>query len=38
MSQNPFSFDCFAEALGMVREQLDAKNFYAINPAFDRKN
>jgi len=23
----------FAEALGMVREQLDEKNFYAFNPA-----
>lgn len=31
-------FQRFGEALGMVREQLDAKNFYAINPAFDRKN
>ncbi|MBR2923832.1 MAG: manganese catalase family protein [Clostridia bacterium] len=23
----------FAEALGMVRDQLDEKNFYAFNPA-----
>jgi spore coat protein JC len=28
----------FAEALNMVREGLDARNIYAINPAFPPKN
>ena len=27
----------FGEALGLVTDRLDSKNFYAINPAFDRK-
>ena len=30
-------FQRFGEALGMVREQLNEKNFYAFNPAFDKK-
>lgn len=27
----------FGESLRMVQEELDSKNFYAFNPAFDRK-
>jgi len=30
-------FQRFGEALRMVQDELDAKNFYAINPAFDLK-
>ncbi len=30
-------FQRFGEALGMVRDKLDAKNYYQYNPAFDRK-
>ena len=30
-------FQRFGEALGMVRDGLDSKNFYAYNPAFRRK-
>ena len=30
-------FQRFGEALRSVQEQLDAKNFYAFNPAFDNK-
>ena len=30
-------FQRFGEALRMVQDELDAKNFYAINPAFDMK-
>jgi spore coat protein JC len=26
----------FAEALNKTRDSLDAKNYYAINPAFDK--
>ena len=26
--------DCFGEALGMVREHLDSKNYYYYNPAY----
>lgn len=29
-------FQRFGEALRMVTEQLDARNFYAFNPAFDK--
>lgn len=29
-------FQRFGESLGKVRDELDAKNFYAFNPAFDR--
>lgn len=31
-------FQRFGEALGKVQEQLDSKNFYAFNPAFDGKS
>lgn len=30
-------FQRFGEALRMVQDELDSKNFYAINPAFDMK-
>ena len=30
-------FQRFGEALGIVQEHLDSKNFYAFNPAFDCK-
>jgi spore coat protein JC len=30
-------FQRFGEALEKVKEQLDSKNYYAFNPAFDRK-
>lgn len=30
-------FQRFGEALGVVQDQLDSKNFYAFNPAFDSK-
>ena len=30
-------FQRFGEALGIVTDHLDPKNFYAYNPAFDRK-
>ncbi len=30
-------FQRFGEALRMVQDELDSKNFYAINPAFDLK-
>lgn len=30
-------FQRFGEALRIVQDKLDCKNFYAINPAFDRK-
>ena len=30
-------FQRFGEALRHVQEHLDSKNFYAINPAFDKK-
>ena len=26
----------FAEGLAMVQDQLDARNFYAFNPGFDK--
>ena len=28
--------DCIADALRIAQEKLDSKNFYAINPAFDK--
>ncbi len=28
----------FAESLGIVRDNLDQKNFYGYNPAFDRRS
>lgn len=31
-------FQRFGEALEKVKETLDSKNFYAYNPAFDRRN
>ncbi len=30
-------FQRFGEALGIVQEKLDSKNFYAFNPAFDKR-
>jgi spore coat protein JC len=30
-------FQRFGEALRTVQDHLDSKNFYAINPAFDKK-
>lgn len=30
-------FQRFGEALRLVQERLDSKNFYAFNPAFDKK-
>lgn len=30
-------FQRFGEALGMVRDKLDSKNYYQFNPAFPRK-
>ena len=30
-------FQRFGEALGMVRDTLDSKNFYAFNPSFDKQ-
>ena len=30
-------FQRFGEALGQVRRHLDSKNFYAFNPAFDKR-
>ena len=30
-------FQRFGEALRTVQDHLDSKNFYAINPAFDRR-
>jgi spore coat protein JC len=29
-------FDCFADALRITQDNLDSKNFYACNPAFDK--
>ena len=31
-------FQRFGEALSIVNEHLDAKNFYALNPSFDKPN
>jgi spore coat protein JC len=31
-------FQRFGESLGIVTDKLDSKNFYAVNPAFDRGN
>ncbi len=31
-----FYCDCIADALRITQEQLDSKNFYAINPSFDK--
>ena len=28
--------DCFGDALRITQDKLDAKNFYACNPAFDK--
>jgi hypothetical protein len=28
--------DCFGDALRITQEKLNEKNFYAINPAFDK--
>ena len=28
--------DCIGDALRIAQEKLDSKNFYAINPAFDK--
>ena len=28
--------DCFANALRITQDNLDSKNFYACNPAFDK--
>ena len=28
--------DCFGEALRIVQDKLDSKNFYAYNPSFDK--
>lgn len=28
--------DCFGEALRIAQDKLDSKNFYAINPEFDK--
>ena len=28
--------DCFGEALRVVQDNLDSKNFYAINPSYDK--
>ena len=28
--------DCFADALRITQDNLDSKNFYACNPAFDK--
>ena len=30
-------FQRFGESLRVVQDNLDCKNFYAINPAFDKK-
>ena len=30
-------FQRFGEALRMIQDNLDSKNFYAFNPAFDKK-
>jgi spore coat protein JC len=29
--------DCFGDALRIAQDNLDSKNFYAINPSFDKK-
>ena len=31
-----FCFDCIGEAIRIVQNKLDSKNFYAYNPAFDK--
>jgi hypothetical protein len=28
--------DCFIDALRITQDNLDSKNFYAINPVFDK--
>ena len=28
--------DCFADALRIAQDNLDSKNFYALNPSFDK--
>ena len=28
--------DCFGDALRLAQDSMDSKNFYAINPSFDR--
>ena len=28
--------DCFGDALRLTQDRLDSKNFYAINPNFDK--
>jgi spore coat protein JC len=28
--------DCFGDALRITQDNLDSKNFYAYNPAFDK--
>ena len=28
--------NCFADGLRIAQDQLDSKNFYAINPSFDK--
>ena len=34
--KNLFPFVCQGEGLRMVQDGLDAKNFYAFNPSFDK--
>ena len=29
--------DCFGDALRITQDRLDSKNFYAYNPAFEKK-
>lgn len=31
-------FQRFGEALRLIQDDLDSKNFYAFNPEFDKKN
>ena len=28
--------DCFGDALRISQDKMDSKNFYAINPSFDK--
>ena len=36
IAKNLILTNCFADALRIAQDQLDSKNFYAINPSFDK--
>ena len=36
LNLNSLHFDCVAEALRKATEKMNEKNFYSVNPAFDK--